>query len=340
MAPLPSPARDLSERLSERALDVCRTYLSNGRRCGRYWSVGDVHNSRGNSMFVRLTGPAYGRGAAGHWADMATGEHGDLIDLLQLNRGLLSFRDALDEARRFLSLPRPKPVRADPAPRSSSLAAQRLFAMGRPVPGTPAERYLRSRAITASLDCEALRFHDRAYCRERGPEAALPAMIAAITDLSGRVRAVQRTWLDPDRIDKARLREPRRSLGDQLGHGVRFGKARDVLLAGEGVETVLSIRSALPCLPMVAGLSANHLGALILPAGLRRLYVARDRDRDGAAAAERLRATAEAQGCEVVDLVPRAGDFNADLRRWGLSELRRRVLDGLSPKDAERFGRS
>ena len=90
MVALPSPAQDLSERLSGRVLDVCRTYLSNGRRSGRYWTVGDVQNSRGRSMFVRLSGPASGRGAAGHWIDMATGEHGDLVDLLRMNRGLPS----------------------------------------------------------------------------------------------------------------------------------------------------------------------------------------------------------------------------------------------------------
>ena len=338
MSPLPSPVRALSEELSARVLDVCRAYLSNGRRCGRYWTVGDVHNSRGGSMFVRLTGPSHGRGAAGHWADMATGQHGDLVDLLQLALGLPSLGDALDEARRFLSLPRPKPARSDPALRNSSLAAEYLFAMGRTVPGTLAERYLRSRGITAPLDVEALRFHPGVYCRELGPFATLPALLAGITDLSGRITAVQRTWLGPVRAEKAQLREPRRSLGDQLGHGVRFGRATDVLIVGEGVETVLSIRSALPRMPMVAGLSANHLGALLLPKALRRLYIAQDRDRDGEAAAERLHATADKQRCEVVDLVPRTGDFNADLRRFGLDDLRRRLLERLSPEDAERFG--
>ena len=338
MTALPSPARNLSERLSARALDVCRTILSNGHRCGRYWSVGDVQNNSGRSLFVRLTGPSYGRGAAGHWIDMATGEHGDLIDLLRLNRGLSSLGDALDEARRVLSLPRTGPIHSEPVPRNSSLAAQRLFAMGRPVPGTLAERYLRSRGITVPLDCDALRFHPRIYCGELGPTAALPGLLAAVTDLSGSVTAVQRTWLDPDRADKARLKEPRRSLGDQLGHGVRFGQATDVLLAGEGLETVLSVRSALPRMPAVAGLSANHLGALLLPKRLRRLYVARDRDRDGEGAAERLRAAAEAQGCEAIDFVPRADDFNVDLRRWGVADLRRRLLQRVSYEDAERYG--
>ena len=58
-------ASDLEIRLSERAEAVCRHYLSSGRRFGRYWLVGDVKNTPGRSMFVRLCGPKSGKGAAG-----------------------------------------------------------------------------------------------------------------------------------------------------------------------------------------------------------------------------------------------------------------------------------
>jgi hypothetical protein len=63
----------------------------------------------GRSLFVRLTGPDSGKGAAGKWTDAATGQHGDLIDLISLNRGLERLCDVLDEARSFLSLPRTVP---------------------------------------------------------------------------------------------------------------------------------------------------------------------------------------------------------------------------------------
>src|SRR5215471_14639130 len=63
-----------------------------------------------------------------------------------------------------------------------------------------------------------------------------------------------------------------------LGNGVRLGTATDVLAAGEGLETMLALKSVLPALPMIAGLSANHLAALEWPPTLRRLYVARDND--------------------------------------------------------------
>src|SRR3954467_10839686 len=80
MSPLPYPAADLARRLSEHAEAVCRAYLSNGRPRRRYWSAGDVANSPGRSLYVRLHGPTSGPGAAGHWTDAATGEHGDLLD--------------------------------------------------------------------------------------------------------------------------------------------------------------------------------------------------------------------------------------------------------------------
>jgi len=75
-----SPASDIARRLAREAEAVCRYYLSNGRRQGRYWIVGDVDNTPGRSLYVRLTGPPSGKGAAGKWTDAATGEHGDLLD--------------------------------------------------------------------------------------------------------------------------------------------------------------------------------------------------------------------------------------------------------------------
>ena len=76
-----SQATDLARYLARDAEAVCRRYLSNGRRRGRYWVVGDVTNTPGRSLFVRLTGPDSGKGAAAKWTDAATGQHGDLLDL-------------------------------------------------------------------------------------------------------------------------------------------------------------------------------------------------------------------------------------------------------------------
>src|SRR5260370_4715709 len=64
-----SQAAELAQRLARSAEAVCRYYLSNGRREGRYWIVGDVANTPGRSLYVRLYGPLSGKGAAGKWTE-------------------------------------------------------------------------------------------------------------------------------------------------------------------------------------------------------------------------------------------------------------------------------
>ena len=195
-------ASDLARRMARQAEAVCRHYLSNGRREGRYWLVGDARNTPGRSMFVRLKGAESGKGAAGKWTDAATGEHGDLLDVIRETRGLVDFKDVAEEARTFLSLPHPEPERQSsprqaPAPTGSPEAARRLFAMSQPIPGTLVETYLRQRGITALHGTGSLRFHPRCYYRpdEHSPTESWPAMIASVTDLGGRITGAHRTWL-------------------------------------------------------------------------------------------------------------------------------------------------
>jgi len=64
-----SQAAALARRLARHAEAVCRHYLSNGRREGNYWLVGDAANAPGRSLFVRLIGPDSGKGAAGKWTE-------------------------------------------------------------------------------------------------------------------------------------------------------------------------------------------------------------------------------------------------------------------------------
>jgi hypothetical protein len=339
-------ASDLAGRLAREAERVCRHYLSNGRREGAYWLVGDIRNQPGRSLYVRLATRTGAAAGVGKWTDAATGEHGDLLDLIAMNQGLSRLRDTLDEARRFLALPREDkaPLREGPlhAAPGSVLAARRLFSISRPLPGTPAETYLRNRGLIDLRGCAALRFHPDCYYRpipaDRGdaPSAA-PALICAVTELGGRQTGVQRTWLNPWTFDKAQVASPRRAMGELLGHGVRIGSVDDVVAAGEGVETLLSLRQAAPRLPLIAALSAAHLAALRLSPGLRRLYLARDNDPAGDQAVMRLSERAGGAGVEVIVLDPVFGDFNDDLRRLGAPALGARLAERFAPDDARRF---
>ena len=339
---MPDSPHDLAHRLAAQAEAVCRHYLSNGHREGRYWIVGDARNTPGRSMFVRLYPSA--KGPAGKWTDASSGEHGDLLDIIRETLGLTDFADILKEARTFLSLPHPEPVPLKarpivPASSGSPDAARRLFAMAQPIASTIVETYLRTRDITTLPGSGTLRFHPRCYYRpdEHSPTEIWPAMIAAVTDLSGSITGAQRTWLAPDGSGKAPIDMPRKAMGDLLGHGVRFGMVDEVMAAGEGIETTLSLRMVLPTLPMVAALSAAHLAAIQFPATLRRLYIIRDNDVAGDVSGNNLTARSNDAGIEAITLSPALGDFNDDLRHFGFEALRAAVRVQLAPEDVARF---
>jgi hypothetical protein len=129
----------------------------------RTWIGGDVANTPGRSLYVRLFGPLYGNGAAGHWRDAASGQYGDLLDLIALSCGYDRLADVLAEARRFLGPPHPKPVRPPPPEPSTGLpqGVRRLLVTSYPLAGSPAETYLHARGIAVTPDLRALRFHPR-----------------------------------------------------------------------------------------------------------------------------------------------------------------------------------
>ncbi len=339
---MPDTASELARRLARNAEAVCRHYLSNGRRHGRYWLVGDVTNTPGQSLYVRLSGPDFGKGAPGKWTDAATGEHGDLLDLIAANRRLTTPRSVFDEARCFLSIPPLMPHCPVPVSPGSPEAARRLFAVSQPILGTIAETYLRQRGISVLRDTIALRFHPRCYYRADGANDTRlseprPALVAAVTGLDGAVTGVQRTWLDPAGHGKATVAAPRRAMGHLLGNAVRFGAVLDVMAAGEGIETMLSLRTIMPALPIVAAISANHLSALVLPSTLRRLYIARDNDPAGQRAAETLSDRAQAGGIEAMTLTPTLDDFNDDLRQLGAHALAAAIRVQLAPENVARL---
>ena len=337
-------ASHLAHCLGEHAEAVCREYLSNGYRSGNYWIVGDVRNARGRSMHVRLKTNA--KGLAGKWVDEATSEFGDLLDVIRESCGLVEFRDVANEARRFLAMPQPEPANAPrehAVARGSLDASRRLFAMSQPIVGTLAERYLAGRGILLASHERALRFHPGCYYRDfaTGETQILPALIAAVTSFDGDLTGLQRTWLDPAGAGKAQIIDPRRSMGDLLGNGIWLGlqpgMPMPVMAAGEGLETMASLRTIMPELPVVAATSANHLAGLIFPPGCSRLYIAADADAAGRHGIECLSQRAGEAGILALSLRPQLGDFNDDLRHLGPAKLAARLRVQLAPQDAPLF---
>ena len=327
-------AAGVAAALSLRAEAVCRQYLPHGRRQGRYWVAGDLDGARGRSLFVRLRGP----GTPGKWTDMATSEHGDLLDLIRYRSRAPTLRAALDEACAFLALPA-SPDRASEAATAAgdsydaTEAARRLWARCRAIDGTHAERYLRARGL---LQCRfaALRFHPALRYREGSSVRRLPALVAAVTGDDGAMLGVQRTWLDPRSPARAGVASPRKALGRVYRHAVRFGRPADgaSLLVGEGIETVLSVVTAVPEITAAAALSAGSLGAFAPGSGVTRLVIARDNDVEGERAAERLARRCARAGVAATVIVSEGGDFNDDLLALGPHALAARLAPLFHPR--------
>ena len=217
-------------------------------------------------------------------------------------------------------------------------AARRLWHRCLPVEGSHAEAYLHARAI-GHCRFPALRFHPDLLHRDDTGVRRLPALVAAVTgpgDASGDViDGVQRTWLDPKRPEKADLSRPRKALGRVHGRAVRFGAlhfdgmrlgaAGATLLAGEGIETVLSLVTAVPGIDAAAALSAGSLGAFEPPPDLARLVIARDNDAEGERAARRLEHRCADRGIASIAIVSDLGDFNDDLVAFGADALAARI---------------
>ena len=319
----PSPAAGIAAALGLQAEAVCRRYLPHGRRQGRYWVAGDLDGARGRSLFVRLRGP----GVPGKWTDAASGQHGDLLDLIRYRSGVPTLRAALDEARAFLALP-VSPATGASGDYDATEAARRLWRQCRAIGGTHAERYLRARGL---LQCRfaALRFHPELRYREGSSVRRFPALVAAVTGNDGAVLGVQRTWLDPRSPAKAGIATPRKALGRIFGHAVRFGTVPAdglaSLVVGEGIETMLSLITAVPEIRAAAALSAGSLGAFAPPPGVARIVIARDNDPDGALAAVRLARRCARAGVAATIVVPVGNDFNDDILSLGAPALRARI---------------
>ncbi len=121
----------------------------------------------------------------------------------------------------------------DPEEERKAAQVRRIWSEAVPIPGTPAEAYLRRRGILAAEWPSSLRWHPQ-----------IRALICACTAPDGRITAIQRIFLNDDgtsRLDDEG-RKVKRSLGSITGRAVRFSVKPDgPLVLAEGPETALSV---------------------------------------------------------------------------------------------------
>jgi hypothetical protein len=200
---------------------------------------------------------------------------------------------------------------ADPG-RGNRGAAGSLWLAARPIVGSPAEAYLKSRGLM--IPEAGLRYHPRTPLGRGALAVFRPSLLAAVRDESGLV-AVHRTFLDLNPPRLARIAAPRRALG-RLGQGaVRLGAPRDgVLGLAEGIESALAA-TLLTGIACWASLGSEQLGRVAIPRAVGRVILFLDNDpagrRAGAVACEAI----ERRGIAVEECIPAAlgADWNDEL---------------------------
>ena len=215
---------------------------------------------------------------------------------------------------------------------SNTANARRLWERCRPLHDTDGAIYLHSRGIS-DIAHESLRFHPEALYREDSFVTRAPAMVAAIKGPDGSINAVHRTWLDASGTGKAKFPEPRKLLGYAKGHGVLFHPERadrNDIVVGEGIETVLSVTTALPGSAGIATLSSSVMAGIAIPESIGRVLIAVDRDKAGYPAALTLETRLREEDRPVRLILPQRNDFNDDLMALGAAGLREHIQAQLS----------
>ena len=198
---------------------------------------------------ARARSPSHRRVKGGFWFDHEIGRGGDIIGFIKLERGC-SFVDALDHAAQYVSELRnghhsSRPA-SRPAPRQTVdddgddekriTQALAIWCEARPLTGTIAEKYLRSRCIEVPGEAlEVLRFHPRCPWGI----GTRPAMVALVRDIiTDEPTGIHRTALTVDgrKLDRPKL------LGPSAGGAIKLSSdyVTNELTIGEGIETTLS----------------------------------------------------------------------------------------------------
>ncbi len=97
---------EIKQHLISQSSAIAKMLLPKGQRRGNNWIIGNTRGEAGQSLSVCLSGEK-----AGLWYDFAEDRGGDLLDLWCEVKGI-NLSEALEEARTFLNLTRPKPFMA------------------------------------------------------------------------------------------------------------------------------------------------------------------------------------------------------------------------------------
>ena len=313
-------AGEVSRRLAFRVHEIAPRLLPNGKRTGNYWQAGDTQGRPGASLYLHLEG-----NNSGQWRDAATGQYGDLLDLIAEQNGK-NIRLAIPIALKMLGETHVGTPKSSRTPIDTRKSAIRLWGCSQPLMtpyGDHGQAYFKKRGIILRQHPD-LRFHHAAWIHnDSNQRIGLPAIIAAVRK-NNDITAIHRTFLDPKEPIKASLDEPKRSLGYLTGGACWLKTNGDGLIVAEGIETALSVGMAFGGAALAAGLNAYHLTVMEIPQIYNRIMIAADNDTSGHEAAEKL--ILQFKDRQVKAVYPRLSDWNDDLQADGLNKMKEHII--------------
>jgi twinkle protein len=127
-------ANEIASKLKQRAEEVAKYLLPNGKRVGNEWLVGSIAGNPGESLKICLAGDK-----VGVFCDFATGDKGDLLTLWHLKRNS-SLLEAIKEAKGWLGIATPSFVAYKP----KNYAKPNPITTTSLAPASPVRQYLMS----------------------------------------------------------------------------------------------------------------------------------------------------------------------------------------------------
>jgi DNA polymerase len=250
-----------------------------------------------------------------HYHCYGCGAHGNRVDWLMQVEGMTKV-EAIVYIKDWPGPATPTIPEEDTEARKLAFVKS-IWLSAQSIRGTIAERYLDETRhidvtqLPANVD-RSLRFHPHCVFGN----AHRPCLISLMRDpVTDEPVGIQRTALEVR--DGKVTKIDRRMLG--RAGVVKLWPASELLVVGEGLETVLAAATRIPLeeaslTPAWAALSAKALGNLPVVPGVKRLVLLVDNDanQEGQQAAERVTNIWRRKGCTVVPLMPPTpdSDFN------------------------------
>jgi len=305
---------EIADMLKADAENLASRLYPNGVRHGTEYCVGSVWGEKGSSMSINI-----GKGKRrGVWSDFASGEAGDMLELIRVAECGGDIAKAVTWAKQYLGLETGDPKRVEDARRRAAEqrkkaakepdnkwygAAMRIWGEAQPrLRATAADLYLKSRGIDLEklgYQPRALRFHPAVYHRET--QKMHPALIALIVGNDNKPCGIHRIYLqreaDGQVIKLQGVKDAKLTLGTYKAYGgcIRLwrGSERKALrdqttpspiVLHEGPENALSIVMACPEKRVWCTISVANLKNIILPEVCDPVYLGKDNDADGSEA--------------------------------------------------------